>query len=331
MIAPVTHSPGRDVMEWTERFAGERRMIHAPVMVREVLGYLLYSDSRLILDGTVGGGGHARAVLGAKPDVAVLGLDVDASALAVAGEVLARYGRRVRLERRSYADMAWLAKSGPFDGVLLDLGLSSMQIDEPSRGFSHQADAPLGMSMSGRGRSAAELLATITYDDLKKILKEYGDIPEAARVARWIIAGRDARDMHTTADLRSAVEAALGNRATPSLQSRVFQSIRIALNREIDNIATFLDGIVEHLRPNARLVFISYHSGEDRLVKDFLKRESTDCLCPPGLPVCACGHKASLEVLTKRVVKPSPGELTRNSRARSARLRAARFIGKEIE
>lgn len=327
MVTSAVHSVAPRVLELRGGFKGEGSMVHTPVMVSEVLRFLIHENSRRVLDGTVGCGGHARAILGANRHVELIGVDVDPDALTVAGEVLARYGTRVRLLRANFADLDLFERHGKIDGVLLDLGVSSLQIDEPSKGFSYTHAGPLSMRMSGEGGTAKSLIEQSSSSELARILREYGEVAGAMRVARRIVAAAGKGDMETTSDLRKAVESALGKKVTPAVLSKVFQAIRIALNRELDNIERFLAAVPSHLGANARMVVISYHSGEDKLIKSFLKRESADCLCPPAVPICVCGHRASLEILTPRVVKPSPDEIKRNPRARSARLRAARFLG----
>lgn len=302
-------------------------MSHVPVMAGEVVQYLLYEGSRLVFDGTTGCGRHARAILEASPTVRVIGADTDREALSLAGELLAPYGPRVRLVRASYTDAPRIAAGfGRFDGVLLDLGVSSLQLDDARRGFSYARDGPLDMRMSGSGETAVELIGRTSERELAVMLKRYGEVPSASGIARSI--KRRAADgrLASTGDLRRAVEAAGGGRVAPGLLSQVFQAIRIAVNRELDNLRAFIGTIFDCVNPNARLVFVSYQSLEDRVVKEFMKRESEDCVCPPKTPVCVCGHRASLELLTRRAVRPTDVEIAENPRARSARLRAARVL-----
>jgi 16S rRNA (cytosine1402-N4)-methyltransferase len=210
--------------------------------------------------------------------------------------------------------------------VLLDFGVSSLQLDEPSRGFSYLNDGPLDMRMSAEGATAAEFIADISDAELSAILKRYGEVTRPSRIAKRIKRASDRGELSSTLDLKTAVDGALGGRAAPAVLSKVFQAVRIALNGELENIEKLLGAIRGCVNEDARLVFISYHSLEDRLIKEFLRRESSDCVCPPAAPVCGCGHTASLELLTRRVVKPAPPEIRNNPRARSARLRAASVI-----
>jgi 16S rRNA (cytosine1402-N4)-methyltransferase len=302
-------------------------MNHVPVMAGEVVQYLIYERSELVLDGTVGCGRHAQAILDTNPLVRIIGVDTDAEALGAAGKLLARYGSRVRLLNTSYADVSVIARdSGAFDGVMLDLGVSSLQLDDPERGFSYLKNGPLDMRMSGSGETAMELIERLDNADLAAILRGYGEVTGGSRIARAIKQAAAAGRMGSTLELKKAVETAVGGRPAPGLLSQVFQAIRIAVNDELDNIRKFLGSVLGCVNTDARLVFISYQSLEDRTIKEFLKRESTDCVCPPKTPVCTCGHRASLELLTHRVVKPTEAEIAGNPRARSARLRAARVV-----
>jgi len=302
-------------------------MSHVPVLTSEIVHYLLHDRSRIVLDGTVGCGGHARAILDADSGVRLVGVDTDSDALSAAREALAPYGPRALLVKASYTDLPRLAGAwGKFDGALLDLGVSSLQLDLARRGFSYSREGPLDMRMSGEGETAAEMIGKASEMEVADVLQRYGEVGRAARIARAIKRAAAEGRLGTTSDLARAVESALGSGQAPALLGKVFQAFRIAVNRELDNLRVFLGSILEHVNPGARLVVVSYHSLEDSAVKEFFRREGSDCLCPPRTPVCVCGHTAALEVLTRRVVKPSPAEIAANSRARSARLRAARVV-----
>jgi 16S rRNA (cytosine1402-N4)-methyltransferase len=302
-------------------------MSHVPVLTSEIVHYLLYDKTRIVLDGTVGCGGHARAILEAAAGARVVGADKDSDALSAARLALSPYGQRALLVRASYTDLARLAGAwGKFDGALLDLGVSSLQLDGASRGFSYSREGPLDMRMSGEGETAAEMIERASENELTKVLQRYGEVGRAGRIARSIKRAAAGGGLATTLDLARAVESALGPGQAPALLGKVFQAFRIAVNRELENLRAFLGSILEYVNPGARLVVVSYHSLEDSAVKDFFKRESSGCLCPPRTPVCVCGHVAALELLTRRVVRPAPEEIAANSRARSARLRAARVL-----
>jgi 16S rRNA (cytosine1402-N4)-methyltransferase len=302
-------------------------MYHVPVMVREVLHYLLHDGSRRVLDATISSGGHARAILETNPAVELIGVDWDKEALGIAERLLEDHKERIHLIRASYADVGRLIpRFGKLDGVLLDLGVSSMQLDDSSRGFSYTQGGPLDMRMSGEGITAKEFIEQGSAEGLTKVLKKYGEVKRASRIARAIKDASNRGRMKTTLDLRDAVDSALGGNTSPSVLSKVYQGLRIALNGELENVQSFLNGLLDHMNKHARLVVISYHSLEDRLIKSFLKRQSIDCLCPPGVPACVCEHRATMEILTRRVVKPSATELVDNPRSRSAKLRAASVI-----
>jgi 16S rRNA (cytosine1402-N4)-methyltransferase len=291
---------------------------------------VLHQQSKLIVDGTVGSGGHAEAILEESEGVTVIGIDRDRKALEAARHRLLRFGERIRLERGSYANLQSILHAAGLgmkvDGMLLDLGLSTLQLEDAARGFSHQVDGPLDMRMGGDGPTARQAIADSSVEELAEAIKTYGEVRGSRGIAKAIMEASEAGTMETTFDLKKAVEGALGHAAAPSLLSKVFQSVRILVNRELENIRTFLDEVFEYVNPGARLVFISYHSLEDREIKRFVRRESTDCLCPPAAPVCSCNHKARIKSLTRRALRPSKSEIARNPRGRSARLRAAQVL-----
>jgi 16S rRNA (cytosine1402-N4)-methyltransferase len=302
-------------------------MEHTPVMVSQVLTFLLHEHSKTILDGTLGAGGHAEAILDSRPAIRLIGIDRDPTALRLAESRLARFGDRVRLSLGVFSDLdAVLRGDGPVDGVLLDLGLSSVQLDDPVRGFSYSADGELDMRMSRSGMTAREWLERAEASEIATVLRRNGDVRRARRVAQAIRAAADAGDMRHTAELRAAVERALGAGASPAELSRVFQAIRIHVNDELHMLDRFLETVLGHVNPGGRIVIISYHSLEDRSVKSFFKLQSATCICPPDAPVCTCARSPALRVLTRRVVKPSEEEVAANVRARSARLRAAEVL-----
>lgn len=302
-------------------------ILHQPVLLAEVLEGLQPQrapDGRFI-DGTLGAGGHAAALLSAAPRAHLLGIDRDPSALAVARERLAPFGERALLIHANYDQMAALAAQhafAPVDGILLDLGFSSMQIDDPERGFSFRADAPLDMRYDPRADapSAADLLNTLSAEALADLLYTYGEERESRRLARAIVA---ARPLRTARQLAELIERALPRREKIHPATRTFQALRIAVNDELGALERALPQTVGLLRSGGRLAIISFHSLEDRLVKRFLARESADCLCPPRQPRCTCGHKATLRLIARKPIAPSAAEIAANPRSRSAKLRLA--------
>jgi 16S rRNA (cytosine1402-N4)-methyltransferase len=301
---------------------------HAPVMVAEVLRYLDPARGGLYLDGTLGGGGHAEAVLESGPEARVVGVDRDPDALREAGARLARFGDRVRLVHANYADAVSAAGLAPgtLAGALLDLGISSHQIDVAERGFTFRPGAPLDMRMgrgSGAEQSAAELLNTLEEEELANLFYRYGEERRSRRLARVIVEMRAERPLATSDDLTSAIDRSL-RRPTAQDRARIFQALRIAVNREIEGLEAALPALREALSPGGVLVVLSYHSLEDRLVKESFREWSRDCVCPPQLPVCRCRGVALGTTLTRKPLSASDAELARNVRARSAKLRAWR-------
>ncbi len=285
------------------------------------------------MDGTVGAGGHAWGILQASnPDGQLLGLDVDPQALAMAGEKLAEFGERAHLARASYTTLRkQLAaiKWQSVDGVLLDLGLSSMQLDSPERGFSFQTEAPLDMRFDPNGKTtAADLVNQLDEVELADLVYRYGEEHRSRQVARAIV---HARPFATTTQLANVIAKVTGGgKSGIHPATRTFQALRIAVNGELDALEEVLPQIVEVLKPGGRLAVISFHSLEDRIVKQFMRKESRDCICPPRQPVCTCGHKATLRELTKKPIRPQEDEIRSNARSRSARLRVAERIEEKI-
>ncbi|MFO7622803.1 MAG: 16S rRNA (cytosine(1402)-N(4))-methyltransferase RsmH [Anaerolineales bacterium] len=300
---------------------------HHPVLYKEVLHALQPRRGVCYVDGTIGAGGHAWGILQASaPDGLLLGLDLDPKALQLAGERLSEFGARAILVQASYATLLQqiqvLGWKG-VGGILLDLGVSSMQLDTPERGFSFQSDAPLDMRFDpGNSETAADLVNTLSEQEIADLIFRYGEERQARKIARAIVSSRP---IFTTGHLSQVVSKACG----PARQKRIhpatltFQALRIAVNRELQALERFLPQAIVALSPGGRLVVIAYHSLEDRIVKQFLRQESRDCICPPKQPVCTCGHRASITVITRRPLAPQEDEIIRNPRARSARLRAA--------
>jgi len=299
-------------------------------MVQEVLAALQVRAGGAYIDCTVGEGGHALAILNAiSPTPRLLGIDLDSEALSVARRRLEPYKAHVTLAQGNFADMSSIAERNgfrPADGVLFDLGLSSLQVDTGSRGFSFQREARLDMRFDpAQTISAYEVVNEYSERALADLIYELGEEPGARRVARAIV---HSRPIETTTRLADVVARALGRpskgRIHPATQT--FQAIRMAVNGEIDNLRRGLAQALEVLGHGGRLVVISYHSIEDRLVKNTLRRESSDCVCPPQTPQCVCGHAATIRLVSRKVIKPSPAEVRANPRSRSARIRVAERI-----
>ncbi|PLS76144.1 MAG: 16S rRNA (cytosine(1402)-N(4))-methyltransferase [Actinobacteria bacterium] len=308
---------------------------HRPVMTDEVVALVRPVPPGVLVDATVGGGGHARALLGAHPHLRLVGIDRDEDALAAAGEALAGFGERVvalhhaRFDRM--ADVVAIAgtagakgsTAGSVSAVLFDLGVSSPQLDRAERGFSYRLDAPLDMRMDrSTGRTAADLVNAATAQELARLIARSGEHRFAGRIARRIV---ERRPLTTTTELAEVVRDAIpaaARRTGGHPARRVFQAVRIAVNDELDVLAPALDTAVDLLVPGGRCVVLAYHSGEDRIVKErFAHAASGGCECPPTLP-CACGAVPLVRLLTRGAAKPSPTEVEANRRAESARLRA---------
>ena len=298
---------------------------HAPVLASEVL--TLLRGARLVLDCTLGGGGHSEALLEAGADV--VAVDRDPEALAAAGARLARFAAvgRFRAVRGNYAHLDRLSDLAAlrFDGILLDLGISSHQIDDLARGFSFREGARLDMRMGDDAeRDAAALLAEADERELARIFRDYGDEPRGGRLAREVVRRRGRAALETSDDLVGAIRGALGPRTGPADFARLFQALRIAVNDELAGLERALPALRDRLAPGGVLAVIAYHSGEDRLVKHALREWSRDCICPPRQPHCTCRGRALGELLTRKAIVPSEEEQARNPRSRSARLRAWR-------
>ena len=304
---------------------------HVPVLLREVLEALRPERGGVYVDATLGLGGHAEAILAAGEGVRLVGIDRDPEALVLASERLGRFGDRfVAVEGRHEELALHLDRLGlhEVDGVLADLGVSSMQLDRAERGFSFMKDGPLDMRMGPSGPTAADLVAELPAEELAKIFFEYGEEPRSRAVARAIVQARETAPIRTTGELRTLVAKAIGGRREEGRDpaTRVFQALRIATNRELVELGRFLDDAIARLSLGARLAVLSYHSLEDRIVKDTFRERSAGCSCPPSFPVCVCSRRRVLALVTKKPVRPTPEEVFENRRARSARMRVAERI-----
>lgn len=316
-----------------EPLGGRGTLTHRPVLLRETIELLAAERGGLFVDCTVGLGGHSEAILQASSDAQVLGIDRDEEALELAKQRLALYGSRFRAVHADFRELTRVlatAKVGQVRGVLADLGVSSLQLDSPERGFSFRHEAPLDMRMDmSKGETAAELLGRLSEVEIANLIFEYGEEPRSRRIAHAVVQRRErAQPVATTTDLANLVERSVGrgNKRRIHPATRTFQALRIAVNGELEHLDRFLFDAVDHLEPAGRLVVISFHSLEDRIVKRTLQKLSGRCQCPPRLPKCICGARKSVEILTRRALAPGAEEIEENPRARSAKLRGAQKI-----
>jgi 16S rRNA (cytosine1402-N4)-methyltransferase len=300
--------------------------VHEPVLSREVVEILRPAPGTLLLDCTLGGGGHSLLFL--ERGARVIGIDRDPRALAAANARLARFGEAFRAVRADFRDARNVLDAlgiAEVDGALADLGVSSPQLDDPARGFSFSRPGPLDMRMGGEGEALADLLRRVDERELARILREYGEEPFARPVARAVKRAVEKEPGLDTARLAEVVAGAIPRRAWPRKihpATRTFQALRIAVNDELGALAAFLDGLPRLLAPGGRAAVISFHSLEDRRVKERFRALARACTCPPDLPVCACGARATFAPVTRKAVVASEAEVARNPRARSAKLRA---------
>jgi len=298
---------------------------HQPVMLEQVLSILQPRSRGQYLDLTVGLGGHAESILErSSPRGRLLGIDRDAAALDYARRRLRRFGERARLVQGRFSELEEHLRAAGMDrvdGLLADLGVSSLQLQDASRGFSLQLDGPLDMRMDQRqGRSLEQLLRGIDGEELARLLGEYGDVRQPRRVSRRILEELAAGRLRGTLDLARVGAEGRAGRLHPA--TRVFQALRMLVNQELEELRALLQALPEPLRPGGRAVIISFHSAEDRLVKNRFADLAGRCRCPPHLPECRCGARARVRLLNRRARRPSPAEVAANPRARSARLRA---------
>lgn len=300
-------------------------MIHIPVLLNEAIEALQVKPGGWYVDCTVGAGGHAAAML--EQGGQVLGIDIDPQAIELARARLLPYGQRAILINEDFVNLEEIcSRSGfhPVSGILFDLGMSSLQLTNTRRGFSFQHEAPLNMRFNpSQELTAATIVNTFPEEELASIIKRYGEERRSREIARSIVANRP---LNTTLELAALVARAVGIRGRIHPATKTFQALRIAVNQELERLKAALKQAVNILGVRGRLVVISFHSLEDRLVKDYFRRESQDCLCPPQTPVCICGHHATLKLITKRVVTPSRAEVLANPRSRSAKMRVAERI-----
>ncbi|HEX5416867.1 MAG TPA: 16S rRNA (cytosine(1402)-N(4))-methyltransferase RsmH [Chloroflexota bacterium] len=308
---------------------------HVSVLLNEAVEILNPRAGGRYIDGTLGGGGHAAELLERSgPDGRLLGLDLDPEAIERVRQRLARFGDRVILVHDSFANIERVARwegFAPVDGILLDLGLSSFQLASAERGFGFGIPAPLDMrfNRNGPGPLARDLVNTLSAEALTDILRRYGEEPRARQIARAIVQARARHPIETTAELAQVVERAAHRVGRTHPATRTFQALRIAVNHELEALEKALPEAIEILGPGGRLAIISFHSLEDRIVKHFFRSLANPCTCPPGLPMCVCGKKPTVRVLTRGGVRPTPDEIATNPRSRSATLRAVEKLARD--
>lgn len=310
-------------------------MNHEPVLLKETVELLACRPGKVYVDATVGGGGHGALICKRiQPDGVLIGIDCDDEALQVARQRLSGFGESVYLVKDNFVNLKNVLKRLSFprvDGIMMDLGVSGFQIDQPHRGFSFQHDTVLDMRMDKNlPKTAADLLNELPEEELRRIIKRYGEERWASRIARFIVRYRKRKgSINRSSELVNIIKAAIPERARRTgghPARRTFQALRIAVNDELKNLQLALNSVLDCLNIGGRLCILSYHSLEDRIVKRFLRREERGCICPAGSPVCRCGRVPRLRLLVRNPITPSAEELKANPRARSAKLRAAEKI-----
>jgi 16S rRNA (cytosine1402-N4)-methyltransferase len=301
---------------------------HEPVLFNEIIEYLRPAvEDGTLVDATVGLGGHSEGLLERYPRCRLIAIDRDPQALQRSRERLARFESRVTFTQGRHEQLIEILRqsgAAAISGLLADLGVSSMQLDDPSRGFSFRFEGPLDMRMGPDSRSAADLVNTLDVEELARIIREYGEEPSAWKIANAIVTAREEAPIESTSRLAQVIRSVKKSRPHDIDPSTLtFQALRIAANEELVGLDRFVDDAVSVLQPGARIAIISFHSLEDRIVKRALRRLEGECTCPPALPVCACGAKEIVKLLTGRPVTASEEEIQRNPRSRSAKLRVA--------
>jgi len=300
--------------------------VHVPVLLDEVIAGLQARRGGYFVDCTVGLGGHAAAILEIiSPSGKLLGIDADPEAIKISQDKLSDYGEAVTLVNDNFVNLEAIYRRyhfHPVDGILFDLGVSSLQLDTAERGFSFHLDAPLNMRFDSEpGLTASDIVNSFSEQELAKLIEKYGEERHSRRIARHIVQNRP---IATTVELAHLVEQALGGkRAKIHPATRTFMALRIAVNNELQNLELALKQTIDLLRPGGRLTVISYHSLEDRIVKQFMRDAASSCLCPPGTVICRCGHTPTLKLISRKVIKPTSLEIESNPRSRSAKLRIA--------
>jgi len=309
------------------------KFVHQPVLAGEVIEYLKPEPNQNFIDCTLGGGGHAQEILKlSKPNGKLLGIDLDPEAIKASKAKLKAYQQRVFLVNDNYKNLKQIVYDNSFDkinGILLDLGLSSFELADPKRGFSFQTSAPLDMRFGQTVLTASQIVNSYKEKQLSKIFKEYGEERYSKQIAQEIVKQRREEKISKTDQLVAIIEKVYQNKPKPKkihVATKVFQALRIEVNDEINTLKKILPICLQLLAPKGRLVVISFHSLEDKIVKQFLKQEARDCICPPEIPVCQCNHQTKVKILTKKVIQPTITEIKNNPRSRSAKLRVAEKI-----
>ena len=305
---------------------------HKSVLLEEAIKYLDPKSGENFIDCTLGGGGHARVILEkTTPGGKLLAIDLDTEAIEISKEYLKEYSSRIIYINDNFSNLEKIAESSglkKIDGILLDLGLSSIELDDLNRGFSFKSNAFLDMRFGSGGKTAADILNSYKETELARIFKDYGEERHSKLIAKEIVDFRGKEKITTVNQLVSIIESVYKNKPRPKIHvaTKVFQALRIEVNNELNNLKKVLPVALNLLDKGGRIVVISFHSLEDRIVKEFFKQESRDCLCPPNVPICQCNHRASLRILTKKIITSSEQEIKNNPRSRSAKLRAAQKI-----
>jgi 16S rRNA (cytosine1402-N4)-methyltransferase len=326
--------PDKDCKEMENAVMEISKPIHRSVMADEVVNYLITRPEGIYVDATLGMGGHTKSILERTNSKSlVIGLDVDEEAISISREMLSKYNGHVIYRNSNFSDIDKVLDSldiREVDGIVADLGMSSYQIESSERGFSFMREEPLDMRMDPRLRfTAYDLVNEMTMDEISRVLKMYGEEKWSRRIAKRIVETRKDSPINTSAELARVVSLAIPKKFHPAKihpATKTFQALRIAVNNELENIREFIEKAVYRLRVGGRLVVISFHSLEDRLVKTYFQRLSSPCICPPGMPECGCGKKRVLNILTRSPIIPGDEEISSNLRARSAKLRVGERV-----
>jgi len=311
----------------------DSKIEHKSVLLDEVLGFLDLTQKAIVIDATLGLGGHSESILETFDNARVIGIDQDLDAIQMAGNSLQRFGERFRAVHSNFSEIASVASNQgrhSIDAIIADLGVSSMQLDDPNRGFSFRFDAPLDMRMNTTtGETAAEILESLDQDEIANLIYRYGEERKSRRIARLIVESREAgQPVRTTGELARLVERAVGRSPKDKIHpaTRTFQALRIAINNELGILEKFIEDSVDLLKTKGTLCIITFHSLEDRIVKQTFQKMSGKCFCPPRIPRCVCGAVKRVEILTRKPIVPTEAEMNVNPRSRSAKLRVCRKL-----